>query len=185
MSATDCDMFSFLSHGSKLYVRESEAVFLDKLSNNTTVVAVSDIDTISDQKFDLIVLPYTFDMSFIKRMTNLLSDNGQNGQIVFCVKNTSIISRTFWCLNIFVFKILLKYVGLTKRYFSYLSPGFESTVQVISSHKFLSQQYFRQHYDWRFTAQQSTIKRVIKYLVFKTNTFYLLEQSCILGFQKC
>jgi len=182
VSRTDSDLLLFLSPGCNLYICSPGGVCENILSNNTSVVDISSIDKLSDRKFDLIMSPYTLNIAIIKQLVDLLADNGQ---IVFRIQNTNLLSIILARLNICICKVLLKCLGFTTVYFSYLSPGFDSTVQVVSSCKVLSQQYFRQHYDWSYTTQQSLIKRLIKYFVFKTNTFYLLEKSCILGFQKC
>ena len=182
MKMRDGDLLSFLSCGTKLYVQQSCSVFNQKILNDTMAVNAQDIGAIQNQKFDLVVLSYPFKRSLVIKCLNLLS---RDGQIVFCAHNQNIVRRMCWLLTVIKLQNFCRFKKHSNHRLYYIRPGFDFVVQVVSHQKFLSQQYFKQHYHWQFTQAQSTMKRVIKHFVFKTNTFYLLEQSFVLGVQKC
>lgn len=107
-----------------------------------------------------------------------------DGTLYCLVKKNSILQRICFAIKRSLNIMSQKRKGLKICNLYYVSPNFSDAVHIISSKRFLSQQYFKPFYQWQYTLGQHIGKRALKQVLYTLNAFFITEQYQLIEFQK-
>ena len=173
------NIFNFLSNGNKVALYQN-APFLDaELYPDVEQKPYASVSS-TDKKYDVVMVN---DLKNISELQYCLNMTPENGVTVVLIENKTIKEKLriayFLCMLLLKSK---KNPLKIKGYF--VLPVFSVATQLISSHRYLAQQYFHKYYHWQYNAEAKKTKRILKHLIYLFNAFYLTENYFLFWISK-
>lgn len=177
----DRNLLSYLANDHYICLYDEPKQLLGLEVDDSNCYSINQAHTNINQTFLNIILCCNQLPKKIDTISDLLKTDGT----LYClVKKSSILQRICFVINSKLKIRSYNQRGLKTSDLYYVSPNFSDAVHIISSKRFLSQQYFKPYYQWQYTLGQHIHKRILKQVLYTLNAFYITEQHQILEFQK-
>lgn len=177
----DSNLLNYLANDHYLCLYDEPKQLFGLDVNDSNCYSINEAHTVINQTFSNIILCCNQLPKKIDTISELLKTDGR----LYClVKKSSTFQRIcFFIKSKLNFKSYSRN-GLRTCDLYYVSPTFSDAVHIISSKRFLSQQYFKPYYQWQYTLRQHIFKRILKQALYTLNAFYITEQYQLIEFQK-